>query len=149
MTVSLRFSCPSVVQNLGQPVAQQRQSLEELAREIVPSNYRAPERTTAFSRSAGVLARRDAVAGVYRARVICRKGELRDTLLRVLTWIDLLEKAPGEAISGDQLGNLLPALHEAAVRRTRTMKGRRLNRPVLEEQCFGSGSHNSCDMTLT
>ncbi len=29
VTVSLRFSCPSVVQNLGQPVAQQRQSLEK------------------------------------------------------------------------------------------------------------------------
>jgi lysine-N-methylase len=35
LTVSLRFSCPSVVQNLGPAVASQRVELDQLSREIV------------------------------------------------------------------------------------------------------------------
>jgi len=116
VTVSLRFSCPSVVQNLGQPVAQQRQTLEELAREIVPSNYKAPDTPPLYPGQPITW------SDVIRLLAFIERGlsvgtvSFATRLLRVLTWIDLLEKAPPEAIGNEQLGNLLPVLHEASVR---------------------------------
>ncbi len=116
VTVSLRFSCPSVVQNLGQPVAQQRQTLEALAGEIVPSNYRAPNTPPLYPGQPIIW------SDVMRLLAFIERGlsvgavSFATRLLRVLTWIDLLEKAAPEAISNEQLGNLLPVLHEASVR---------------------------------
>jgi len=117
VTVSLRFSCPSVVQNLGEPVAQQRQTLEELSREIVPANYQAPKppRLSASDHLVtwpGVLM---LLAFVERGLSV-GKVSFATRLQRVLTWIELLEKAPPETVYGELLGNLLPVLHEAAVR---------------------------------
>lgn len=37
VAVALRFSCPSVARNAGQPVAEQRNDLEGLARQVVPA----------------------------------------------------------------------------------------------------------------
>ena len=117
VTVSLRFSCPSVVQNLGQPLSQQRQSLEHLAREIVPSNYTAPkppwlgtiEQQITWPNVTTLLAFVERGLTVGKASFAIR-------LSRVVSWIDLLEQTPEEAICGDQLGRLLPLLHEASVR---------------------------------
>jgi len=41
VTVSLRFSCPSVVENRGRPVADQHETLKAMARESVPANVTA------------------------------------------------------------------------------------------------------------
>ena len=116
VTVSLRFSCPSVVQNLGEPVAQQRQVLEELAGEIVPSNYKAPDAPRLFPRQPmswpDVLL---LLAFVERGLSI-GKVRFATKLVRVLTWIELLEQTPGAAIPDEQLRHLLPVLHEASVR---------------------------------
>lgn len=117
VTVSLRFSCPSVVQNLGEPVSQQRQSLEQLAKGIVPANYTAPrpprlgtvEQLMTWPNVTTLL------AFVERGLTI-GKASFATRLLRVLSWIDLLEQTPGKAIMGDQLGRLLPVLHETSVR---------------------------------
>ena len=116
VTVSLRFSCPSVVQNLGQPVAQQRQTLEELAKQIVPANYKAPDAPQL--RKGVPLGWPD----VMRLLAFIERGladekvSFATRLLRVLSWIELLEQSPPSAISEDQLGSLLPLLHEASVR---------------------------------
>ncbi len=117
VTVSLRFSCPSVVQNLGEPVTQQRKALEELAREIVPSNYQAPDPPRLSSSDHVVTwpAVMVLLAFVERGLSV-GKVSFTTRLLRVLTWIDLLEKAPPETLFGELLGNLLPVLHEASVR---------------------------------
>ena len=116
VTVSLRFSCPSVVQNLGEPVAQQRQALEELAGEIVPSNYQAPAAPQLFPGQPmswpDVLL---LLAFVERGLSI-GKVSFATKLVRVLTWIELLEQTPGAAIPDEQLRHLLPVLHEASVR---------------------------------
>ncbi len=41
VTVSLRFSCPSVVENKGRPVTDQRETLKAMAREVVPGSVTA------------------------------------------------------------------------------------------------------------
>jgi len=116
VTVSLRFSCPSVVQNLGEPVAQQRQTLEELAREIVPSNYKSPDAPRLFTDQPMSWPDVLLLLAFVERGLSVGKVSFTTRLLRVLTWIDLLEKAPPETVFGELLGNLLPVLHEAAVR---------------------------------
>ena len=116
VTVSLRFSCPSVVQNLGEPVSQQRQSLEQLAKEIVPADYMAPDGPPLFA------GQRMPWYEVTRLLAFVERGLSVGTasfvlrLLRVLTWIDLLERSPFETFAGGEMKNLLPLLHETAVR---------------------------------
>jgi lysine-N-methylase len=117
VTVSLRFSCPSVVQNLGEPVAQQRKTLEALAQEIVPSSYTAPK-APRFGNDQQLLTWPDVtllLAFIERGLSV-GKASFATRLLRVAGWLDLLEQTPGEAMFGDQLGRLLPALHETSVR---------------------------------
>jgi lysine-N-methylase len=117
VTVSLRFSCPSVVQNLGEPVAQQRKTLEALAQEIVPSSYTAPK-APRFGNDQQLLTWPDVtllLAFIERGLSV-GKASFATRLLRVSGWLDLLEQTPGEAMFGDQLGRLLPALHETSVR---------------------------------
>ncbi len=117
VTVSLRFSCPSVVQNLGEPVAQQRKTLEALAQEIVPSSYTAPK-APRFGNDQQLLKWPDVtllLAFIERGLSV-GKASFATRLLRVSGWLDLLEQTPGEAMFGDQLGRLLPALHETSVR---------------------------------
>lgn len=117
VTVSLRFSCPSVVQNLGVPISQQRQSLEQLVREIVPAKYESPKppRLGSIEQLITWPNVTTLLAFVERGLTI-GKDTFATRLLRVLSWIDLLEQTPGEAIFGDQLSRLLPALHEASIR---------------------------------
>ncbi len=116
VTTSLRFSCPSVVQNLGPSVASQRTFVESLAKQIVPSSYQAP---AAPELRAG---QKLEWADFMKLQAYLERG-LSDTtvgfatrLLRVLSWMDLLEQAQGDVLAGDHLGELLAVLHEASVR---------------------------------
>ena len=117
VSVSLRFSCPSVVQNLGEAVSQQRPNLEQLATEIVPPDYTAPDGPTLCGSHAKLPWEE-----VTRLLAFVERGLSVGTnafavrLTRVLEWIDLLEITPAESLRGWQLKNLLPALHETAVR---------------------------------
>lgn len=116
VTASLRFSCPSVVQNLGQPIAEQRTFVEGLAKQIVPSSYKAP--TAPDLRSGQKLDWSD----FLKIQAFLERG-LSDPsvgfatrLMRVLSWLELLEQAQSEVVTGDRLGELLAILHEASVR---------------------------------
>lgn len=116
VTTSLRFSCPSVVQNLGQPVTQQRAFIEKLAHQIVPGSYQAP---TAPELCAGKpLDWPD----LMRIQAFLERGladlqvNFATRLMRILSWLELLEKANSEVLRGARLGELLAVLHEASVR---------------------------------
>ncbi len=116
VTTSLRFSCPSVVQNLGLPVGQQRAFVEQLAKQIVPANYQAPEAPeltagqklewTDFTRVQAFLER-----GLSDPHV-----GIATRLMRILSWLELAERAQGDALRGARLGELLTLLHDASVR---------------------------------
>jgi lysine-N-methylase len=117
VTVSLRFSCPSVVQNQGEPVAQQRQSLEQLAKEIVPPNYKAQDAPMLFAGQPSTWPDVMRLLAFIELGLSDERVSFATRLMRVLTWIDLLENVPEEAVADeDQLGNLLPLLHEASLR---------------------------------
>lgn len=116
VTTSLRFSCPSVVQNLGAPVAQQRPFVEQLAKQIVPANYKAPEAPDFFA------GQRLDWPGFTRIQAYIERGlgdpsvGFATRLMRVLSWMELVEQSPSDTLQGDRLGELLALVHAASVR---------------------------------
>lgn len=116
VTTSLRFSCPSVVQNLGIPVKDQRQAIEFLAAEIVPPSYTAP---AAPDFCPGTLLEWD---GFTRIQAFIERGlsekqvHFAVRLMRILSWLDLLENAEPSSFREPHLQHLLTVLHDASIR---------------------------------
>lgn len=112
LTVSLRFSCPSVVRNAGSPVA--KQSLQKLAAEI-----------TAGSRT---LTPPPAIHGDQRldwedvGRFISALDRSFDDdsvhfavrLMRVLSWLELVEQSDFETVRGHRLDDYLTLITHAS-----------------------------------
>ena len=111
--VSLRFSCPSVVRNQGQPVDKQRKELREIAAQVVPkqiSQARPPR-----------LSDRQVVDWNDLLRVVDALDETMQAtaapitvrLLRSLARLDLLEASTLTDIKGPRLTELLDLLSTA------------------------------------
>ena len=116
VTISLRFSCPSVVQNLGEPVTSCRSSIEALSKEVVPAGYQAseapelrPGQPLQWPDMTRVLAFLDRGLADTSVSFLTR-------LIRILSWMELLGKVEGSVVAGDQLAKILPLLYEASVR---------------------------------
>ncbi len=116
VTASLRFSCPSVVQNLGPPISTLRSDVESLAAEVVPGGYRgveAPQLRPGLAFDWGRMTRLQAwlERGLSEASV-----PFPVRLQRVLLWLGLLGRAEEEALSEEHFGDLVKLLYEAASR---------------------------------
>lgn len=111
LTVSLRFSCPSVVRNLGEPVANQQKHLVQLARQVLPNNYK-PLPPPELIRGQSV----DWPVFLDCVDAIDAMLELQDTplvlrLRRILEWSSLLEQAPIPHLTGDKLKAMIELLY--------------------------------------
>ncbi|HVJ69184.1 MAG TPA: YkgJ family cysteine cluster protein [Caulifigura sp.] len=114
VTIGLRFSCPSVVANVGRPVAQQRSDLLELARQVVPENLTSakppaisPKETLSWPDFHRVVA---AVDDSFED-----ESELfLKRLVSTVTWVTLLGQAEFAKIQGERVDDLLGILREAA-----------------------------------
>ena len=114
LAVSLRFSCPSVADNLGKPVVQQLKSLKRLADDVVPTGYQPPP--------APPLSRKQQLSWPDTLAIITAIDQsLTDVsvplplqLLRTLVWVDLLEESKFQKISGQRLTELLILLRESS-----------------------------------
>jgi len=114
VTIGLRFSCPSVVANVGQPVAKQRGELLELARQVVPANLEkakppaiSPKETIPWPDFHRVIAALDDSFEDESEPFLQR-------LLATITWTTLLGDATFEKIQGERVDELLGILREAA-----------------------------------
>ena len=116
VTTSLRFSCPSVVQNLGQPVSQQRSFVEQLAKQIVPANYSAPAAPDLFTGQKLEWSDVTRVQAFLERGLADRRVGIATRLMRILSWLELLERAQSDALHDSRLGDLLTLLHDASVR---------------------------------
>ncbi len=114
VTIGLRFSCPSVVANVGQPVVAQRGDLLELARQVVPANVheaRPPE-----------IAPGERLSWADFHRVVAALDDSFEDesepflkrLLSTITWTTLIGQATFEKIQGDRVNELLGIIREAA-----------------------------------
>jgi len=114
VTVSLRFSCPSVVSNLGRPVAQQNRDLQEIAALVVPAK--------AIELPPPEISRGQNVSWPdFRRFTEALEAAITDTsvsmsvrLLRVLLWNELLSQAKFDKLTGGRIGELLTLIRDAA-----------------------------------
>lgn len=119
-TVSLRFSCPSVVQNLGSAVTDQQADLQSMAREVVGKHRtddpplihdaapHGPQQTSWADFHKLVQALRDSLAdqGVHFAV----------RLLRTLAWLELIEQSQFITMTGDKLDDLIQIVTTASIK---------------------------------
>jgi lysine-N-methylase len=115
VTIGLRFSCPSVVANLGQPVAKQRGDLQELARQVVPAHV--------HEARPPVIAGKQAVSWSDFHRFVEALDEtfadetatLVTRLLWALTWMSLVEQASFEKLQGERIDEFLDVIRQHTV----------------------------------
>lgn len=114
LTVSLRFSCPSVADNRGKSLPQQKQDLRELARLVVPESYRgapppqlSPHIKLDWPDTLRIIESLDQTLAMEDAPVAVK-------LLRAIFWIDLVSQSKFTKIRGERLEELLTLLVEAS-----------------------------------
>jgi len=128
VTVSLRFSCPSVADNHGEPVSKQRQELKAIAKQVVPDNVNEasqpmlrPGTKLEWNEIRMIVDRLDETFSADAASAVL--------LLRALFWMDMLNQTQFGAIRGERLKDLLDIITQAATVEIPTM-------PTREEPSF-------------
>ena len=117
VTASLRFSCPSVTQNLGRAVTQQRAEIEQLAAEVVPANFRTmPSPPLTSTKSLPDWSQVALITSWLQRGMADDKVDFCTRLQRTLAWTSLLENAPSESLTLEHLGTLLKLLYETGTR---------------------------------
>ena len=114
VTVSLRFSCPSVVANRGRPVADQKKELLQTARLVVPDDvsHVPPPSVNAKERlDWGDTLR---IVSAIEDSLLHDDGPLIVRLLRTLYWVDFLGKATFVKIRGERIEQLIDLLRDPA-----------------------------------
>ncbi|MCA9181368.1 MAG: YkgJ family cysteine cluster protein, partial [Planctomycetales bacterium] len=113
LAVGLRFSCPSVVENLGTPVVEQRSELQRLARLVVPEGARAttPPKLTdkqplTWEQVLQLVDAFDTILAQEDHSVIAK-------LLQAVQLTDLLTAAKIESFAGKQFVELLQLMLDA------------------------------------
>ena len=114
VTVSLRFSCPSVVANRGHSMKQNADEIKQLARAVVPEGH---ERTPPPA-----LSKRERVDWTDLLRVVdAIDATLAPTdvpitvkLQQTLYWLNLVEQSRFDKLSGARLTEFLDLIRQAA-----------------------------------
>ena len=121
LAVSLRFSCPSVVQNLGTAVSEQQADLQRIGHEIVDgkkTELAAPlihrgsqhgDQQTEWSDLHRFLKAMDDAIADDSVDFVVR-------LMRVLSWMDLVEQSQFQTIRGKKLDEFLTLVTNASVK---------------------------------
>lgn len=115
MTVSMRFSCPSVVRNLGTPVEKNRQELKSLAALVVPKGATsiAPPQVSKTETCEWDDFRR--LTDALDATIVAEELSLSERLRAAVIWVKLIGQAKLGEIRGARLGELLDLLATGAV----------------------------------
>ena len=114
IAISLRFSCPSVVENKGTPVEQQSQILKEIAAKVVPKYYRdlyspsiAPGEQLEWDDFLQFVDMIDAVLDEDVPVLV--------SILRCITICEVLEQGNFQKLSGEQITELLQLVAHGAI----------------------------------
>jgi lysine-N-methylase len=113
LTVSLRFSCPSVVRNLGEPVSEQN-GLKQLAKEITAGKQTAVA-APAVCRGQD-LDWEDVLrfAAAIDSSLEDESVTFAVRLMRTLSWLELVEQSNFETVRGKRLDDYLSLVTRAA-----------------------------------
>ena len=114
IAVSLRFSCPSVVENKGRPVDTQQAAIRELARDVVPRDFRAIDPPPV--KGGEQLQWDDLLQIVYMFdAVFAENAPTLVSVLRSLLIADTLEEAKLGNLTPGQLTELLQLIAQDAL----------------------------------
>lgn len=114
VTVSLRFSCPSVIANRGQRISEQTKEMRSLAKLVVPRHRKehppppvSPRETVDWPDFQRLISHLDAEFTDTQTSIVFR-------LLRALFWVDLLGQAKLNKLGSERLDELVQLLRTAA-----------------------------------
>ncbi len=115
VAVSLRFSCPSVVSNLGQPVSQQSAAIRKIVEQVLPKRHKTPPAPPLTARE--TLGWPDTLKVVDSLDQFFASSDTRFliNLLRAVAWVELIEQSRFEAIRGTRMGEFLELISQATV----------------------------------
>lgn len=114
VTVSLRFSCPSVVGNLGRPVRQQTNDLKKIAALVVPPGAEKSPPPRVNRRQAVSWSDFVRFVDALEASIAEKGVPLSVRLVRTLTWTSLLADAKFDKLTGGRIGEFLDLIRESA-----------------------------------
>lgn len=121
VSVSLRFSCPSVVRNSGTPIAEQTADLVQLGKEIIKGKKRDHQPPPVHR---GLQHGEQAVSWpdfhqflrAFDTALADESVDFAVRLMRILAWLDLVEQSQFETIRGDKLEEYLDLITNASVK---------------------------------
>ena len=114
VAVSLRFSCPSVVANLGKTMSQNADQIKQLARAVVPDGHEKmlpPALSSSERLSWPDLLR---VVDVIDESLSPTVVPISLKLQRTLFWLNLVEQSKFDKLSGARLSEFLGIVRQAA-----------------------------------
>ncbi|WP_437228830.1 YkgJ family cysteine cluster protein [Planctomicrobium sp. SH661] len=114
LTVSLRFSCPSVAANRGQSLLQQKRELQQLAGLVVPEQFRDSPPPSLTSRTRLDWADTMQVVELLDLTMAEEGTAVVVKLLRAIFWLDLVAQSKLKKIRGERFQELLTLLYEAS-----------------------------------
>jgi lysine-N-methylase len=116
VTVSLRFSCPSVVQNLGTPVTDQKESLQKTAKQITAGSQKSFD-------APAIHGNQQLDWPDFNRFIQALDQAFQDTsvhfavrLMRILAWLELVEQSQFETVRGLKLDDYLQLITQASVK---------------------------------
>lgn len=114
LRVSVRFSCPSAVKNLGRPVREQADEIRSYAKELIPANARPPKPPLLRPGQVVDWPELLEVADTLE-QIIAEPGtELARRLIRATTFVRLLEQAQVARLRRSDFRELLIILTSAS-----------------------------------
>ncbi|WP_417849650.1 YkgJ family cysteine cluster protein [Thalassoglobus sp.] len=114
ISVSLRFSCPSVTQNLGKSITRQNKEVREIAELVVPEGRKQSAAPKLTNKVQLTWEETLDVVNALDESLADEKRPVALKLLRTYFWIDLIQKTNFKNIRGERLKELLNLLTAAA-----------------------------------
>lgn len=114
LSVSLRFSCPSVVQNLGQRVVEQKPDLDQLASLVTAGSTKSFEPPLIHGSQKVDWSDVLQFLTAFDEELSDDSVNFATRLMRVLTWLELVEQSAFDKVRGGRLKEYLDVLTKAS-----------------------------------
>ncbi|MEW4488034.1 YkgJ family cysteine cluster protein [Thalassoglobus sp. JC818] len=113
VAVSLRFSCPSVTENLGTPVRKQKREIREIAELVVPNKAAKFPAPAVNKRTKLQWNETLSIVNAIDQTLAAEEANIGVKLLRALSWLELIGQTNFEKIRGERVDELLEILTTA------------------------------------
>ncbi|MBI3466251.1 MAG: YkgJ family cysteine cluster protein [Planctomycetes bacterium] len=114
LRVSVRFSCPSAVRNLGRPVADQMEAIRHYARKLVPPDARPPQPPPVRRGQKLDWPELLRIVATLEQIIAGTGKDLTQRMIQALAFVRLVEQARFDKLHGNRLGELWEILADAS-----------------------------------